>query len=425
MAIGAVLVANLAAAYAISLRFAPAAPASSATPPPEASTLPAARPSSIASADPPPPAAAPSSSSDARALRPGPWGDLDATEVEIEPPGDSIRPEQCPTEIPAWTLTGYGKERALRLVRSLELPDALRSALERTMDCAPGGSRGAERACVLKPDLAVLGALSPVGRALVYDALAAGPGLAALHPVRRKRAAAERWVESIAVPADVRAQIHERLVPRGDDMIFADLPLLCARLRAADKVALLRAVTVAPSLVVRLHVAEHADVSRIASYWGEGGRREEALALLVSLANAPGGGVIDVSHLMPPFPRSRVLAYPAAGTPAWDGTASALAFFAVAPAERPLDERAAREALERDYVLVPRESGRLGDVVEIGRPGGAVLERAAFVADDVVFTKASASPRSPWLLRRLGELVVAALGEAPAEVSLLRKRDHR
>jgi hypothetical protein len=308
-------------------------------------------------------------------------------------------------------------------VASLGLERALVEPLLRTLDCPVVGAKGAPTTCTLKPSLAVVGALSPSARALVAAALASSHGLQPHRPVRRSRARAERWLEAIPVGAPVRAEIRKLLVPLGDDLVFFDRALMCSRLAdPADKVALVRAVAEAPALLVRLRVSEHADIGPLAAYWGVGGRREEVAAILASVANASGGGAIDVALLLPPFGRARALQYPRPDDPPWDGTASALAFGGKAD-DPPMDPAAARKALEADYRLVPRESGRLGDLVEIAAPGGPAITHAVLVADDIVFAKLRPAKRAPWLFLRLADVVIEQAGDAAAEVSLLRRRD--
>lgn len=322
----------------------------------------------------------------------------------------------------AWSFAGRSKEQVLRLVASLGLDRALEASLARTLDCKPGAASAA--ACTLKPDLATVGALSTSARALVAEELAAGHGLLAHHPVRRRLAAMERWLGSMAGSAGLRAAVRSLLVPAGDDVVFFDRALVCSRvLDPGDRIALVRATADEPGLFVRLRVPERADVGALAAYWGGGGRREEVSALLVSLASAPGGGAIDVVRLLPPFARARALEVPSGAGPAWDAASSAVAFFGPAEAA-PIEGSAARARLEREYRELPREEGRLGDVVEIAPAGGGgVVTHAVLIADDIVLAKIGAAGRAPWIFARLADVVLAELGEPAAELSVLRRRE--
>ncbi len=420
LVVGGLLAANLVVAYFVARRDRPLLATQVASFP--VSAMPPSPPAPSASAV---PEASPGAAARASV---GPWGDLEVVEAEIALRDEVVTPDECASEIPAWGFAGHGKANVLRLVTSLGLDRPLEAALARTLDCTPArdGSRPSQASCSLRPDLAVVGALSPAARALVAAALASGQGLQPHRPVRRSRAAAERWVTGIPVAPAVRAQIRALLVPLGDDLVFFDRALVCSRLaEPADKVALVRAVAAAPALLVRLRVPERADVGALSSYWGAGDRREEVSALLASMASASGGGAIDVARLLPAFPRAHALAYPSSNDPPWDATASALAFFGKAD-DRPQDPADARKALDRDYRLVPREAGRLGDLVEVTAAGGGpAVTHAVLVADDIVFAKLRPTKRAPWLFLRLADLVTAHLGEGRPEVTLLRRRDAR
>jgi hypothetical protein len=47
----------------------------------------------------------------------------------------------------------------------------------------------------------------------------------------------------------------------------------------------------------------------------------------------------------------------------------------------------------------------LGDLVFLARPDGTVVHAAAYIADDIVFTRNGESYTQPWILMHMGDMI--------------------
>lgn len=358
-----------------------------------------------------------------RPLERGPWGTLEAAEITLEPPEEHITPEACVTDAPLWHFPDFGPELFAGLLDEARLSPEQRASLLRAVRCAPPG--GPNGGCVVQADLELLAGLDLHARGVIYRVLARHPeNPLYFYAPRRRPSEVASWLSASGLPEEAIAEIRSRLFPIGEYSVFADRPLLCASLTTAQhRRTLQRMLARTPSLLVQLRIGPNDDVRAIADYWSAGGRRNEVLPLLESIARAPGGGVLDIAHLLPSFARARLFTFPAPDDPPRrDCHWTSMNFWSRVPDDRFVDPEAVRRALESDFVPIDPKEVRLGDVIVFEGRAGRILHSAVFIAADVVFTKNGASQKRPWLLMRLRDVIGGYHADGGVALQYARRR---
>ena len=117
---------------------------------------------------------------------------------------------------------------------------------------------------------------------------------------------------------------------------------------------------------------------------------------------------INVIYLLPEFARDHLYRHPF--TTADDKAVkqdcfwSAFNFFSESPDNRFNDMEYVRQVLDRDYYEV-QEPSQLGDLVFVTAANKTVIHAAAYVADDLVFTKNGEDFRQPWILMHMTDMM--------------------
>ena len=92
-------------------------------------------------------------------------------------------------------------------------------------------------------------------------------------------------------------------------------------------------------------------------------------------------------------------------------------FFSNPPDNRVNDMTYLRELLKSDYQPINQPT-QLGDVVFLATAKDAVIHAAAYVADDIVFTKNGESYTQPWILMHMQDMVDTYVVKHPSSSSL-------
>ncbi len=120
---------------------------------------------------------------------------------------------------------------------------------------------------------------------------------------------------------------------------------------------------------------------------------------------------MNVVFLLPPFARDHLYRY-AFSDPDDKGVRqdcywSAFNFFCDTPDNRINDFSYMGEVLRRDYYSIEAPS-QLGDLVFLGvGEQQNAIHAAAYVADDLVFTKNGEDVRQPWILMRMADMLAS------------------
>ncbi len=343
------------------------------------------------------PAASPSIS-----VRPGPWGDLKITRMQTELPLDYVRLDDYKDLNRRWVFRGYTSVELQKLLDAAGLTLSQRQSL-----LAGAQHEASVQGFVIWPESNVVLGISPGARERLYAALAASPdNTAQFSPLRYPAEAVDEWMDEEGVAPDTIAAVRKLLYTRGSCVVFSDMAQVLDMLKSDDaKAHMIKMVSQQSSLMVKLQVRPHQDVTELAKYWSGPGRPRTAQPLLESLAKLNRGGEVDIVELLPPFPRRLMYRYPDKGAydPRVDCHWTSLNFWNDQPDNRYLDLANVRRDLQTLYAPVSGPA-MLGDIILFTISGGDVIHSAVCIADDIVLSKNGASGNSPWILTELGRL---------------------
>ncbi|MBL6974303.1 MAG: hypothetical protein ISR64_01105 [Deltaproteobacteria bacterium] len=288
------------------------------------------------------------------------------------------------------------------LFRKAGLDESQRKRLARNLICS--SERGD---CRVQPNRDLMRNMAPAVRGRIYDVLRE-------YRVNRFIRNGIRWrierqgkrLDWTALSPKAFKVVSNLSYQNGDFMELTDIAVACSLLsETEDRLSLLRTLTRITALMGRLHVPHGADIRDLLDYWGRGRRSKSIRALLTSLAAKPGGGTVDISHLFPPFARSRLFTYPEPDEPPWDCHWTSLNFWNDRlddPMESPENiTRLVREL----YEPIRKTERRFGDMIVLTDQTNQAIHAAIYVADDVFFTKNGRGLTSPWVLMRLRDVV--------------------
>lgn len=353
----------------------------------------------------------------------GPWGQLEYSRIVIEPPEDFVPSFYIQPQPLRWVFKGMGEGDLEELWRrtglSTEQRESLRVARRHS---TPGG-------IVLEPDTALILSLSPEARATLYAVLAAwGENPAQHDPFRSRRESVDDWFESHALPDEIVALTRRLLYPRNGNMLFSDHDIVLPKLAsAAQRVVFVKALSRKSTFLVNLRVAPGADIEALTRYWGRGRRSKDVGPLLRSLAQRPGGGSVDIAHLLPPFARTLLYTYPLpSDNPvdlAHDCHWTSFNFYNERPDDRLAEMAFVERTIQSDYYQTSVEPA-FGDVIILVDQHGKGVHSCIYLADDFVFTKNGAAFSVPWLIGRM-ETVISfySIGDSPVEARRYRRRE--
>ncbi len=311
-----------------------------------------------------------------------------------------VRTDECTRTLAPWRLPGFSPARLDGLLRGAGLDDTLRATVESQARYDASG-------CTVTVDLDTVARLPATARGALYQAL----GQSALNTLQaapfRRAAGLPRWQDAPGLPAAARDLLDGLTWREGDDVLFADLPVVCNALATDDdRVAFIAVIKGRPAVEARVVVPHGADVDPIVRYWlPRGGPEARALGQrLAALAARPGHGEVDVADLLPPVARSRLDTFPAEGEQL-DCFWTTLNFDAdEGPSDRLRHGDGFEAVLAAEWQPVDLGAMRLGDAVVFRTPGRGVTHAAVYVAEALVFTKNGGSSRRPWVLSTLDDV---------------------
>ncbi len=326
------------------------------------------------------------------------WGRLTRVQLFLEQPPGNIAPTDCLTRDPEWALPDVRTpSQAWGLFRSAGLDDDDAQALLDRTRCEAGS-------CRTIPPAAVVEGLGSDARGHLYEQLARSPENP-FHAFPFTRPAGEaRWsglASIVGTPLLTRLEWR-----RGNQVQISDFEVLC---RAADtdgeRILISETLSRMSAMMAWLTLHEDDPLDPLMRYWSRGARTRDLRPILEAMARVPGGGRLDIMHLLPPFARRRLNTFPQPGDPPRNCFWSALHFFDVtAPPDAVIGEVELRPIIERDYEPVGWDSRGFGDVILfLDRRGGAI-HAANHIAGDLVFTKNGYHERRPWALLPLSEV---------------------
>jgi hypothetical protein len=352
----------------------------------------------------------------------GPWGELQATPVQLANPNGELPDQAARLQKPSWFFERHTETDVVRLLSECRLRPVQRKILfdRQFWQVTSNG-------CLLTPPEPVIWSLSPRARGLIYRALARSPAnYAQCFPFRFLPEKFEDQLRETGLTA-AEIQMVKRLAYTNNNAVcFTDLKILHDRLKPEAFEELVGALYKVPAYTLRLRVNPEADLAGIIRYWGAGGREKAVSPILKGLARVPGGGTVNVAQLLPPFPRARLYTFP----DSWndpdaareDCFYAAMNFFAEAPDTNFFNGDHTRRVLAEEFDKVS-DTATFGDRLLVVNARGQGVHMCVYVAGDFVFTKNGINRAEPWVLMRLADVLSIYLGpDHDGHLSIYRPR---
>lgn len=348
-----------------------------------------------------------------------------STHFHLEPPDDFIPLTQNLGGATVWSFGKYSVESVRSSLQEQGLVrDRVEALLARVVPTPPEFSKGT---LTVAPKLEWLVSLSSSERANLYAHLAMFPeNVPQTQPHVFRKDGFDEFLQNSGLADDTKNRFRSLLYPHGNFLMFSDARAMFDSIRAdSEKKLFLKVLGRVRTQMVRLRIREGQDVRALVEYWAHPTRSKDVGAILQSLSRRPGGGFIDVVHLLPAFARKLLYTYAVPSSePAekwlnchW----TTFNFLNREPDSRYLDPAVVARTLREDYVSVP-EGHRFGDIVVLGR-NGEVIHSAIYIADGLVFTKNGNSFLKPWTLMKLSDVqLFYSFPGAALETKFLRKK---
>ena len=354
----------------------------------------------------------------------GPWGELVTLDVDIEQPLEYVSFEATTNRVTTWTFPGTTVNQA----RDLMLASGFTEA-QVTGALSPDKMTDTPEAIIVKPDDALVLALSPEVRCKFYTVLAAWPENKLM---REPYHLEEKRFEALFIKNDVDPEVVKLVgklaYKRANNCYFSDLEVVLHTIRSEDmRVNLLKALTSQVAVLARLRVRPDSDLDKILGYWTTvpGVRAKDLRPLLESIKEVPDGGTISLLYFLPKFARERLYTFPMPTKPGdvkMDCHWTALNFLNEIPDDKLQDNAYASKYIETSFYQIGKAS-MCGDLIFLLDGKGAVIHSAVYIADDLVFTKNGINYAQPWILMRIKTLLGVYTCTAEPKVLYYRRKE--
>jgi len=215
----------------------------------------------------------------------------------------------------------------------------------------------------------------------------------------------------------LRADRAVKSAPRANAQPWGELEITPMLLDRPEAKELCRVQT----LLMKLKVTPQSDLQTLLDYWGGCGNADRVKPLLESVIRVREGAELNVSFFMPPVPRLNLYTYPNPASQAGqDCVFSAFNFFLDQPDNRFTDPEYANNVLQSDFEPVRGEK-KFGDLLLL-QQGDRAVHMCVYIAADIVYTKNGGHPCQPWILMKLGDLMVQYESDKPQQLRVFRKK---
>ena len=339
------------------------------------------------------------------ALKPGPWGNLTCLPITIAAPTELLNVRKTEENPVRWFFKGFTVSKLDDLLKASGLPASQRSRLLASdkLETSPNG-------LTLTPDRDLVFALPPEAIGKIYRILAAAGEndyLKETFPASKF----EKIVKTDGISDKTVLLLKRASYKYGKYYFCYCLPYVLASMPAyEEKRLLMKEISRQNTMLVKLWITPGSDYNSLADYWCRACWSTDVKAILESLAKTPGGGVLDVVELLPPLPTAQLYMFPVPQNPLngpsvrQDCMWTSFNFFRDTPSSKFNDANYLLECLKSDYYLV-KSDPRYGDIVVFSTPDSRFIHSAVFIADNIVFTKNSDNPLTPWTFSTIDDLL--------------------
>jgi len=356
--------------------------------------------------------------------RPGPWGQLEISYIQISPPMDIVPELRVIPRGRIWHFPEWDKEKLAEFLAGSPLPENVREVFidKIEADEATGGVQ-------ITPTREEIIGLSTESRRYIYNVLSHYKINKAHDKAHRYASASlDEWMRGISLSGSSRSALEKLVYRNGNTLFLADVPILMESIKSGEEQrAVLRALGREKTMLIRLRVDEDSDIDALTRYWGEGDRASRVYPLLQSVKERPGEREVDIVHLLPKFVRERVYTYPdiyefasEEATPQ-DCHWTSLNFFNPDVDDSYGNPQKVKECIESEYEKIESNDLRLGDLL-LYLEGSHLIHSAVYIASDIVFTKNGTNYSSPWMFMYMSDMEQYYAQNEPLKVLHLRPK---
>lgn len=357
-------------------------------------------------------------------VKPGPWGELEISYIQISPPIDYIPELRIIPDNQIWRFPGWDRQTLLKFLDNNAIGAQTRQALR--LKIAPDPENNG---VMIRPSEEEIINLGPGERAYIYNQLSAYKINRAHDKVHRYAGSSlDEWLNGAKISGSTRDMLDKLVYRNGGLLFFVDLPILMRRIESVEeRQELFRALSREKTMLIKLRIGDDSNLRAIAEYWGRGVHAKDIYPLLESLRNRPGERSIDIVHLMPPFARRHLFMFPHIYDDADESTSmrdchwTTFNFFNLALDNSYSTAAVVKKTIETGYHKIEPAELRFGDVI-LYLEGNHLLHSAVFLAGDIVFTKNGTNFSSPWMFMHMPDLENYYARNNPLKIMYLRKK---
>jgi len=351
----------------------------------------------------------------------GPWGTLRVQHIPLENSAALFLDRAQRLEKPVWRFMNMSPAEFTSFLQQAGLSPEIRDQLLKTNQWTIESN-----ACVIVPTDDLILKLSAADRQRLYSVLGrSDTNYGQRWPFRIPLNGFEARFECSGLSPARLDLIRQLIYTNGNELCFCDFATLQRKLSDDEFQHAVEALYAIPAVRAWLKVTPDSDINALLTYWGTYGRSRRVKPLLESLAKIPGGTEINLSFLLPPFPRYRLYVFPDPETDIVEAKAdclyTALNFFNDRPDPQYLDAEKRKAALQNDYTQVRGGRPVFGDLLTLFNSKGEAFHVAVYIAQDIVFTKNGENYLQPWVLMKMEDLMAYYGSEEPIRLMIFRR----
>ncbi len=353
----------------------------------------------------------------------GPWGWLISRNIDLEHPVEYLTEEVASPQPEIWIFKGMPAEevRSLFATNGLSPAQICDAFAASTFTEAAAGTE-------IRPSEKLLLSLNANTRGKLYVSLAGKDVNMYLDsPWIFPGSAIQEISQDSRVNPDDLALLMELVYHNNGVSQLGDYQFLMTKIPTVERrVALARSISRQRAVLASLAIKPDTDVDKIAAYWSHvpDVRFTDIRPMLDALKALPQGGELNLLHLLPKFARDRLYTFPLPpepGDPTMDCNWTTFNFCNEMPDNRFNDSAYLRSYILSNYYKIAAPS-QCGDILLLLNEKNELKHSAAYIADDLVFTKNGVNYRQPWMLMHIPDLLATYPASPQLRVMYMRRR---